>query len=134
MAELADVSCGDAWLPELKHDKIGISIIVARTSNGETVLKQATRAGFLKLKPIRISDVVRSQWGNVLFKKYDVWARVRLRRSIGLPTPSYDKELPGASLGQYIKAVMFHTGSLLASLHLWPLLHIMVTIRNLLSL
>jgi len=39
ICELADISFGDAWLPELSDDKIGKSIIVSKSEIGDKILQ-----------------------------------------------------------------------------------------------
>ena len=39
VCELADISFGDAWLPELSNDKIGTSLVISRSETGEEVLR-----------------------------------------------------------------------------------------------
>ena len=41
LAELADISFGDAWLPEFEVDKLGTSIAISRTKLGEEFLAKA---------------------------------------------------------------------------------------------
>ena len=72
----ADLSFGDAWLPEIiKTDSVGSSIVIARTSKALSLLEEAETVGALYLKEISIDDVLRTQ--AVLEEK----SRVSMRRA-----------------------------------------------------
>lgn len=50
--ELADLSLGDAWLPELKGQKLGESLILTRTEAGERLLSLERSAGALFVRVV----------------------------------------------------------------------------------
>ena len=60
---LADISIGDAWLPELKDETEGVSVIIARTRKGVDLIDQAARAGFIKIAQADPRTIIRSQEG-----------------------------------------------------------------------
>ena len=91
-AELADVSCGDAWLPEYKGRYPGISVVVTRTEAGERAVREAMAAGVLSLQPVDAEFVVRSQGGMLSRKKRLVGAHAALRRWRGGAVPLYGTE------------------------------------------
>lgn len=88
--ELADISLGDAWLSELKNDKNGQSIVVARTKHGEDILNLACDTGVVFLKPIRSEKVRRAQSEPLKFKKDDLETRLALIEHSGMKTPEFD--------------------------------------------
>ena len=88
--ELADISLGDAWLPELKNDKNGQSIVVARTKNGEDILNLACDAGVVFLKPVGREKVRETQREPLKFKKDDLEIRLALIKHSGMKTPEFD--------------------------------------------
>jgi len=90
--ELADISLGDAWLPELKHERIGESIVVVRTSKGEEFLSKASSSGVISLRPIECEQVKRSQAGPLKFKKDDLGTRLSMIESRGMNIPDFDRE------------------------------------------
>lgn len=60
--EFADLSFGDAWLPELmKEDKQGTSMVIARTSNGASLLNEAAAEHRIVLDKICDADVLRAR-------------------------------------------------------------------------
>lgn len=63
-SNLADISFGDAWLPEIKKDdKIGTSIIISRTKQIDDILHQMVREGVIALSEIDADKIYKSQPG-----------------------------------------------------------------------
>jgi len=63
VAELADISVGDAWLPEYKADGLGNSIIITRSQLADQIIQSGIQAGELVLDSIPANKVVQSQSG-----------------------------------------------------------------------
>ena len=61
LCQLADIIFMDAWLPKFSSDKKGSSLIVIRSKKGEEFVQKAINEGVVKLEPISIEDVLRSQ-------------------------------------------------------------------------
>jgi len=79
--EEADVSFGDAWLPEImKIDSLGASIIISRTDWADEILQEAQRKGFIKLTRIGEREVIRAQWRPLFFKKITLPMRLMLMK------------------------------------------------------
>jgi coenzyme F420 hydrogenase subunit beta len=88
--ELADISLGDAWIPELKGETKGESVVVVRTKKGEEILNSALSAGVITLKPIRCQIVKNSQAVPLKFKKNDIGVRLAMIESAGQKTPVFN--------------------------------------------
>ena len=58
--KFADVSCGDAWLPEYRMDKLGTSIIITRNEIGEQFIYGALENGRIQLNNIDCKRVKQS--------------------------------------------------------------------------
>lgn len=69
ICELADISFGDAWLPELSDDKIGRSIVVSKSEIGEKILQMMKSKNTIKLDKVSIKKVIQSQLGTLYLKK-----------------------------------------------------------------
>jgi coenzyme F420 hydrogenase subunit beta len=61
LCQLADIIFMDAWLPKYSFDRIGTSLIVARSSKGEKLIKKAIERKVVKLKKISFNEVMESQ-------------------------------------------------------------------------
>ena len=125
-AELADISCGDAWLPEFSDDKSGTSVIVSRTPRAEAMLKQVAERGLSELKGIGASMVAQSQpW--FLSKKTRINLFFRLAGIMRKGIPSYKTNLSKTGLAGFAGAAMLAAGPFIASKrYLWrfiPILH-----------
>jgi coenzyme F420 hydrogenase subunit beta len=75
MSELADLSFGDAWLPEYHQDNLGRSIVISRTPAGESLLKKAINAGAIYLEALSLEKLIESQHSILYFKKRGLKAR-----------------------------------------------------------
>ena len=96
LGELADVTGGDAWHrhsdePDGASD--GVSLILARTTRGRTVVEGAILAGYLTATVSDASDVVLAQ--PLTRRRMLVPARAAALRTAGLAAPRY----PGFRLG-----------------------------------
>jgi coenzyme F420 hydrogenase subunit beta len=94
--ELADISFGDPWLPKFRNERTGKSLIIARTDNGNSILKQAQSQYIIQLEPITDNEVKQSQ-GTIHYKKHTVTAMTKLQ-SVLHPTPNYQTPLFSPSL------------------------------------
>ncbi len=78
-SELADLSFGDAWLPEIiKEDNIGTSIVISRTDLGENLLKMGVMEKKINIKEISHEKVIQSQKGYSYIKKVNIYSRLKL--------------------------------------------------------
>ncbi len=124
-SELADISLGDAWLPEVKEtDKVGTSIIVSRNKTGGDILQQAGNRAEIELSPIRAEKVIESQRG-FLGKKKDSKARLNMSRWLGKKVPVLSSQLLPPSVWSYFRSGLLYSESFLASKRCrWALLDI----------
>ncbi len=87
LAELADISVGDAWLDRFEGTP-GVSDVIARTPAGEALVKRLTGRG-LTLIPAGPCEMLRSQHDTHGLKR-SVWrGRLWLRRRRGRVAPAY---------------------------------------------
>jgi coenzyme F420 hydrogenase subunit beta len=122
-SELADISFGDAWLPEIvERDKIGTSLIITRNEESNSVLQQMISQSKIELNEITHNKVATSQ-GGILWKKRDLKARRTLSKLLGKNVPIYNQELLEPEFKTYLSAILFHIQTFLASKRcLWKLL------------
>jgi len=105
-AELAEISVGDAWLPEIiEKDDVGSSVVIVRSRDGERAVTAASETGALCMERVDPALVSRSQEGPLGRKKTGVGARLKLMRFLGKPVPEYGREFKTGSAG-YGGAVM----------------------------
>jgi len=107
VGELADISCGDAWLPEYKSDDQGTSIVIVRTTRGGDFLSLAVPKEVTSL-PLSASKVMQSQEGMLIFKKRKLRARAALYALAGKKVPIYQQELPSVQVTDYLSSIKFY--------------------------
>lgn len=105
--ELADISFGDAWLPELKKDKMGTSVVISRNILCEKFLQTAISKKIMNLDKISGNKVAQSQ-GMLRFKKNDLKARIFLFTLLGKSIPFCNSQLLKPRLGAYLRAVILY--------------------------
>lgn len=88
LAELADISFGDAWLREFAHDEVGQSIVVSRNEKAEQLLRDVVGKGRANVRKTNARKVAQSQTGLLYSKKKSVIARVSLFHK-NMPAPCY---------------------------------------------
>lgn len=94
LADLADISTGDA----LRLDDFRLqeerSILLARTEIGLKLLEDAANAGKLKLRRVDTDKVLHSQKRPILHKKQALWSRIATAEKAGLNVPSINLTKP----------------------------------------
>ncbi|MGB9681262.1 MAG: polysaccharide pyruvyl transferase family protein [Minisyncoccia bacterium] len=78
--ELADLSVGDAWLPETLGDQKGQSIIISRNYLAEEILQKMKLQNLITLNEIKPQTVIQSQQHMLYLKKKNLNARIKLSR------------------------------------------------------
>ena len=91
LAEMADVSVGDAWLERFTGSD-GVSDVIVRTPAGERLLEDL--AGLLELTPASPDEMVASQAETYRVKRDVLRGRLWLHSLAGRPLPDY----PGLDL------------------------------------
>lgn len=105
LGELSDLSCGDAWVPEVvKTDKVGSSFVVTRTPEADELLESAASKEAIELSELEPRELLASQ-GQALFKKRKLKARMRLLRLCGQHVPAYRQKLMKPIASDYINAM-----------------------------
>jgi coenzyme F420 hydrogenase subunit beta len=107
-SELADVSCGDAWLPEvMANEKIGKSIVICRTKIGKAICTEAVRNGYIEIQELDPNKVKQSS--NMMeTKKRDIKVRFFLRTLFNRPTPVYNTALLQPGPINYLRGVLVY--------------------------
>jgi hypothetical protein len=79
VCETADVSIGDAWLPEYARDGRGANIIVTRDPRIEELIRTAVRVGRLAFDPSTAETVYQSQAGGFRHRRQGLAYRLYLK-------------------------------------------------------
>jgi coenzyme F420 hydrogenase subunit beta len=101
--ELADVSCGDAWLPEYTAiDDRGTSVVIVRDTRGQELLASLCQP--LELASLDAERVIASQENAITWKKDRFRAKATIARLTGRQTPTYEQDLPAPGPKDYSAA------------------------------
>lgn len=101
LTELADISLGDAWLPEYRKDGLGNSVVVTRSALAEDIIQSGIRKGDFLAQSVPIERIIESQRASFSHRhdavRFRVWLsrwvdsvpapflRERVKKSISLP-------------------------------------------------
>lgn len=122
LAEFADISFGDAWLPEYSTDKIGTSMIVSRTEIGDKFLDAC--GGALSLTNIPGDKVIESQSRMLDYKKKKYHSRKSFCQLLKKPVPEYNESRLKPSIIQVFDGAHVYFSLWIAKRRLWPLLKV----------
>lgn len=61
VAETADITIGDAWLPKYVKDHQGTNVIIVRNKLFDEILNKAAAAGEIFLEPLTVDEVIQTQ-------------------------------------------------------------------------
>jgi coenzyme F420 hydrogenase subunit beta len=97
VAETADISLGDAWLPEFEADSHGTNVAVVRSALLNSILVQAQREGRVHLQALSAQRVVDSQAAGFRHRREGLPYRLALEDAQGRWRPA--KRVAAASAG-----------------------------------
>ncbi|KKG07956.1 Coenzyme F420 hydrogenase/dehydrogenase, beta subunit C-terminal domain [Methanosarcina mazei] len=120
-SELADISVGDPWIPEvMSREEIGQSIFMVRTEDAHNLVLRAVHDKRLNVTPIPAEKLKGSVSGET--KKVDVQVRMSFREMIGKNVPDYNTDLMAPRPHNYIRSFIPLISSVCSSnIYLRPL-------------
>lgn len=130
---LADISFGDAWLPELLRFKsAGFSVVVSRTKKGQEILNKALKRKVIKL--IKIDEKTFSRTGNFRFKSH-VGGRIQILKRLKKPVPFFiEKNLRmHAGIIDYLHFLFYLPSFISERRGIWRILPIIALFRTCIS-
>jgi len=87
-AETADITIGDAWLPQYFSDGMGTNIVVVRDSSFLNIVDEGIASGKLNLKPLTLEDTIKSQEGGLRHRREGLAYRLFLKDGAHLWRPN----------------------------------------------
>ena len=131
--ELADISCGDAWLPNYLKDDNPWSIVISRTAFATNLIEKMKHQKYIIAKNISIDDIILSQKANISSKKIRQKARMKLYKRLKYNLPHFDGGYVdnlsslGVEISVFIKHIMYQ---ILEYLHLYYVIILIRKLRN----
>ena len=105
VAELADLSLGDAWLPEFVKDGRGTNLIVTRRADLAAIIAQGVASGELAVRPVSAAAVIASQDGGFRQRRQGLAYRLHLAAQKGEWRPTKRIRPDGRSLKLYSRLI-----------------------------
>lgn len=85
--ELADVSLGDAWLPEYQKDDNGHNVVVTRSKTADDIIQEGIKSGDLVATELKFDRFLRSQRGSFNHRHKGLKYRVEKAKKKGHLVP-----------------------------------------------
>ena len=100
--EFTDVSGGDAWAPVYEERGKGFSMIISRSEQGEKLLREMEKEGWLELKPISENEAITMHSHGYDLKKRGTFIRMKYRKMLGKLNPDYGYTIKGFTFSRYL--------------------------------
>lgn len=88
--EFSDICFGDAWLPRVRKEKKGETIVVSRTKRGDDLIQEAIKEGVIEVKEISRSVFLQAQKKSILKKKKQFSTSLCFAAMFGQAVPRYE--------------------------------------------
>jgi coenzyme F420 hydrogenase subunit beta len=88
--ELADIACGDAWLPKFLKDINPWSVIITRNTKADNLVKKMQDLNMITTQTISPAEIKSSQHENLNSKKIRQKSRSYLYKLLGFTLPFFD--------------------------------------------
>lgn len=101
--ELADISCGDAWIKRITETGESWSTVILRNSEAQILFNEMLEANLFKVDYITSQEVVESQLLNITSKKYRQYKRIKIQKLLFNYVPNWHnsiKDLGGTYLNE----------------------------------
>jgi coenzyme F420 hydrogenase subunit beta len=122
-AELADMACGDAWLPRFLTDANPWSILLTRNRKADELVTIMKRLGLITTDSVSAEEIKKSQKENLTSKKVRQKSRYFLYKLLGYTIPEFDGGYHDNKINVRTEIIVFarhRIRSLLEKLHLFP--------------
>ncbi len=87
VGETADLTIGDAWLPQFEADESGTNLLISRNLELSALLANAYSDGRIELSPLTAKQAAESQSGGFRQRREGLSYRLQRQISNGIPVP-----------------------------------------------
>lgn len=105
VAETADVTVGDAWLPQYLKDSSGTNVVIVRNPLIQELIYKAMTSHRLYLDPISPDDVAKSQDAGLRHRREGLAYRLHLKDKAGLWRPQKRVKAQANHFNQRLKKI-----------------------------
>lgn len=97
--ELADISLGDAWLPEYRSDGLGTSVIITRSLLADEIINEGIISKELTVQKISKEKIIQSQKSSFSHRQDAIGFRAKIVKTRGMLVPNFRK--------RFVKPIQF---------------------------
>jgi coenzyme F420 hydrogenase subunit beta len=90
--ELADIACGDAWIPRFQNSDSTWSMVICRNKYTSDIMKKMQQDGLIVTENVTPDEVERSQRLNLASKKTRQLARMKFYSRLGYAIPDFNEQ------------------------------------------
>ena len=90
--ELADIACGDAWIPRFQNDNHTWSMVICRNKLSEDLILKMAKEGLIVTESVTHEEMEQSQRQNLASKKTRQLARMKLYTWLGYAIPDFKNQ------------------------------------------
>lgn len=105
VAETADVTVGDAWLPQYVADSNGTNVVVVRNPIIQQLIEAGMQSGRLELDRISADDVAQSQDAGLRHRREGLAYRLHLKDKAGVWRPQKRVKAQANHLGKKLQKI-----------------------------
>jgi len=109
--EFADISFGDAWLPEVVRHRKGETIVITRTEKGERLIHEAKKEGVIKVQKVSRTTLMQAQKRSIIRKKNWHDAHLYVAKLFGKAVPNYHVKYPKSTKSQVFQSICDYLNS-----------------------
>lgn len=109
--EFADISFGDAWLPEVVKHRKGETIVITRTERGENLIQKAKEEGVIEVKEVSRNALMQAQKRSTIRKKNWLEAHLCVAKLFGQAIPNYCVKYPKSTKPQIFQTIWDYMNS-----------------------
>ncbi len=109
--EFADVSFGDAWLPEVVRQRKGETIVITRTKRGENLIQKAKEEGVIEVREVSRTTLMQAQKNSITRKKNWLKAHLYVAKLFGRAVPNYYVKYPKSTKSQIFQTICDYVNS-----------------------
>jgi coenzyme F420 hydrogenase subunit beta len=99
--QLADISTGDAWLPEFKGSSVGQSFFIVRSITAQNLVQDAISSNVIVANKTDPNKVIKSQHDALRFKNNELAIRLRLANKLEKTVPKCKIDSGPISFGSF---------------------------------
>lgn len=105
LAETADVTVGDAWLPQYVKDSSGTNVVIVRNSLIQKLIEEGIASERLRLEPISADDAAKSQDAGLRHRREGLAYRLYLKDKAKLWRPEKRVQAQANHLNRRLKKI-----------------------------